>query len=241
MSFDTLPTLQDVWSLMKGEAEPVTATPHGFPADPERSHLDLTTYYSKRGGMTGISGGVGVWDRTPGSPPPHLDARFDVGRYTDRDGADAFGINVEGSAGSEYHGEHAEVGTASASARAQVSSKGAAFGIQADGPQVASINRESGTAGDEMHRFGFSPIGPGLELRGHWDDADGDGLRELGFGADIGDFSFDFTTEDPLRSLARSASFERIGGHRGAPEDSERNWTAEAVESVSNLFGHFAD
>lgn len=237
---------QTAWDVMTGQAEPVNATPHGWyntPGNPNKSHLDATTYRSNDGDLEGLSKGMGLWDGPLGgnNSVRLLDGHLDAGRYKERDGTDAYGFNLEGGL-MEYQGESLELGAASASARASVSSKGAVFGIQADGPQAAGTTKESGTASDEMRRGGFSPVGPGAELRAHWADEDGDGLRELGLGADIGDFSFDFTTEDPLRSLARTVSGERIGGRRGAPPgDGERNWTAEAVEGVSNLFGHYAD
>lgn len=247
MSFKSrLPTPgQDAWDVMTGQ-NPVTATPHGFyntPDNPNKSHLDATTYRSVDGDLKGLSLGGGVWDGTLPEAGPNrsvraLDAHLDIGRYKERDGTDACGFNLEGGVG-EFQGENLEAGIASASARAMVSSKGAELGLQADGPQAAWTNKESGTASDEMHRIGFSPFGPGASLRGHWADEDGDGLREYGFGADIGDFSFDFTTEDPLRSLARSASHETIGGRSEGTD--QRNWTAEAIDSVTSLFGHFTD
>jgi hypothetical protein len=237
---------QTAWDVMTGQAEPVTATPHGWyntPENPYKPHLDATTYRSNGGDLEGLSLGMGAWDgpMLGDNSVRALDAHLDVGRYKERDGTDAYGVNLEGGL-LEYQDERREFGLASASARANVSSKGAVLGLQADGPQAAFVGKESGTASDEMRRGGFSPAGPGAELRAHWADEDGDGHRELGFGADLGDFSFDFTTEDPLRSLARTVSNESIGGRKGAsPGDGERNWTSEAIDSVSNLFGHYAD
>ncbi len=238
--------IETAWGVMTGQAEPVTATPHGCyntPENPNKGHLDATTYRSNDGDVQGLSLGMGLWDGPLGGDNSvrAFDAHLDAGRYKERDGTDAYGFNLDAGL-MEYQGERFEGGAASASARANVSSKGAVLGLQADGPQGAFVGKESGTASDEMLRAGFSPFGPGAELRAHWADDDGDGLRELGFGADLGDFSFDFTTEDPLRSLARTVSNNSIGGRKGAaPGDSERNWTAEAMEGVSSLFGHFAD
>ena len=70
----------------------------------------------------------------------------------------------------------------------------------------AYIVQGSGTVGNIGHgnhdseaRFGLG-AGVGAAGRLHWADEDGDGLREYGFGADIGPFSFDVKTEDPARA-----------------------------------------
>src|SRR4029079_11016265 len=60
---------------------------------------------------------------------------------------------------------------------------------------------------DESVRLGLSE-GAGMAGRLHWGDKDKDGHREYGFGADVGPFSFDIKSEDPLRTLIRTASGE---------------------------------
>jgi hypothetical protein len=44
--------------------------------------------------------------------------------------------------------------------------------------------------------------GPGAGMRGYWGDSNKDGYREYGFGGDVGIWSFDFQTEDPLAVFA---------------------------------------
>lgn len=247
MSFFELPgPLRTAWDVATGQAEPITETKHGWYNTPQNQmapHLDASTYRSSSGELEGLSFGMGLLDaKTKDSSVRLADARASFGRFTDRDGADAFGYDMDAGL-AETQGGMFGTGTASANARAKFTSKGAEFGIGADGPQISMQGAESGFASDQMLRAGFSPIGPGFSLRGHWADDDGDGHRELGFGADLGDFSGDFTTEDPLRSLARYATYNVIGGRAfPLPGDSkERNWTSDAIAAASSLFGHFAD
>ncbi|MFN0245761.1 MAG: hypothetical protein ACKV2T_02565 [Kofleriaceae bacterium] len=250
MSFKSLfPQLQTAWDVINGKAEPLKTTQYGAfntPASSNRSHLDATARMSNDGDLEGLSFGMGAWDGpglTNNSSLRLVDAGLDLGRYKERDGTDAYGFNLDAGLW-EHQGEQVEVGVASANARAKVSSKGAELGLQGDGPQAAYINKESGSASDEMTRFGVSPIGPGAGVRAHWGDEDGDDLRELGFGVDLGDFTYDFTTEDPLRSLARLGTGGVVGGKREGAllgGDRERNWTADAVGAAMDLFGHFAD
>lgn len=55
---------------------------------------------------------------------------------------------------------------------------------------------------DEQVRFGLG-LGEGLGLRLHWGDQDQDSYRELGAGFDIGPFSLDIKTEDPVQTTHR--------------------------------------
>lgn len=81
--------------------------------------------------------------------------------------------------------------------------KGAAMGASAYIVQGSVTGGNIGTgARDEEGRFGLG-AGVGGAGRLHWEDADGDGRREYGFGADIGPISFDLKTEDPLMTMAK--------------------------------------
>jgi hypothetical protein len=81
--------------------------------------------------------------------------------------------------------------------------KGAAMGASAYLLQGSVTAGNIGTGvRDEENRIGLG-AGVGAAGRLHWEDADGDGRREYGFGADIGPLSFDMKSEDPLLSLAK--------------------------------------
>lgn len=66
------------------------------------------------------------------------------------------------------------------------------FGDFTDGSDIESSTR-----------FGLS-VGDNVGARTHWGDEDGDGQREYGFGFDAGPVSFDYKTEDPLRSMVNT-------------------------------------
>jgi hypothetical protein len=54
---------------------------------------------------------------------------------------------------------------------------------------------------DTKISLGASFRGGGSSTKGHWKDEDGDGAREYGFGGEIGRYSFDIQTEDPIGFL----------------------------------------
>lgn len=69
---------------------------------------------------------------------------------------------------------------------------GAAAYLAQGALEVGHLSKDSGH--DQVGRFGLA-AGVGAAGRLHWDDADGDGIREIGLGADIGPVSFDFKSE----------------------------------------------
>lgn len=83
-----------------------------------------------------------------------------------------------------------DVGVGTANAGGKINEETASLGAQ------ANIIEGSVSAGTDEHngRFGLS-LGVGLAGRGHYGDADNDGVRELGFGADFGPVSFDVKSE----------------------------------------------
>jgi hypothetical protein len=85
-------------------------------------------------------------------------------------------------------GFSAEALTANANAKATDSTASIGAG--------ANLVAGSVEAGNDHHnaRFGLS-AGVGLGGRLHYGDADGNGIREMGFGADIGPVSFDVRSE----------------------------------------------
>jgi hypothetical protein len=75
---------------------------------------------------------------------------------------------------------------------------GANVGATAYWAQAALTGGNIGTgAADSEGRIGLA-AGVGAAGRLHWGDADGDGNREYGFGADIGPLTFDVRSEDPV-------------------------------------------
>jgi hypothetical protein len=87
---------------------------------------------------------------------------------------------------------------------------------------------------DETSRFGLG-LGANLGLRGHWDDADGDGQTEYGFGFDAGMFSMDLKSEDPLRTLTSAVMPIPFASPLGFqnPLLPEYNMTNAAVDTFS--------
>lgn len=105
--------------------------------------------------------------------------------------------------------------------------KGASFGASAYIAQGSVTAGNIGTGSrDQEGRFGLGE-GVGAAGRLHWEDADGDGRREYGFGADIGPVSFDIKTEDPLMTLAKATPIGWLADAI-APED------FNLTESVGN-------
>lgn len=79
--------------------------------------------------------------------------------------------------------------------------QGAGLNAGAYWAQAAITAGDIGTdATDRESRIGVG-AGVGAAGRLHWADADGDGNREYGFGADIGPVSFDVRSEDPVRDF----------------------------------------
>ncbi len=113
--------------------------------------------------------------------------------------------------------------------------RGAALGASAYIVQGSATAGNIGTgARDEEARFGLG-AGVGGAGRLHWEDADGDGRREYGFGADIGPVSFDLKTEDPLMTMARMSPLGMLAGplaDRFLPKDF--NLTESVGNGISN-------
>ena len=123
--------------------------------------------------------------------------------------------------------------------------KGANLGASAYLVQGSVTGGNIGTgARDEEARIGLG-AGVGGAGRLHWEDADGDGRREYGFGADIGPVSFDLRTEDPLMTMARMSSLGMVAGglaDRFLPKDfnlteSVGNGLSAVGSGISNVAG----
>ncbi len=126
-----------------------------------------------------------------------LEAQAHLGGWRDESGRTNYGIEGDAAlarVGIERGGALGpigfDVGALTANAGAKVNNETASIGAQ------ANLIEGSISAGTDEHngRFGMS-AGVGLAGRAHYGDADNDGVRELGFGADFGPFSFDVKSE----------------------------------------------
>lgn len=119
-----------------------------------------------------------------------------IGAFNDINGERTWGFGAQGGL---YKGDvkrndanmGAELGIGTAQAGLLVNKKTASLGLQANGAELAANN-----IGTQEHnlRFGLS-AGEGFGGRLHYGDADKDGVREMGFGFDLGPASFDMRSE----------------------------------------------
>ncbi|MBS1123321.1 MAG: hypothetical protein H6Q90_5549 [Deltaproteobacteria bacterium] len=153
------------------------------------------------GNARGWSAGAGLLS---GQLGPNGEARGDVlqaqghfGGWRDEQGRT--NVGVEGDAalarvGIPLGGALGPVGfdveALSANAGAKFNEETASLGAQAN---LIAGSVSAGTA-EHNARFGMS-VGVGAAGRAHYGDSDGDGVRELGIGADFGPFSFDVKSE----------------------------------------------
>jgi hypothetical protein len=154
-------------------------------------------------------------------------ARAHLGGWRDESGKTNYGIEGDAALarfGIERGGALGpigfDVGVGTANAGAKINEETASIGAQ------ANIIEGSVSAGTDEHnaRFGMS-LGVGLAGRAHYGDADGDGVRELGFGADFGPFSFDVKSE--LLGHAWngiSAAGSAIGGAASSAWNAVTDW-----------------
>jgi hypothetical protein len=181
---------------------------------PQRPQGGVADWYGYgRGNSKGgydFGGGYGTgaaesgewWQRMGGDLPFINGSLLSWGENDDKD--TRYGAKAEAGAGKlEYKGDgwSADASAFGANGEASVGTNGATFGggltIVGGSTTVGKFDPKSNT--DTTTRFGLS-AGPSFGLRTHWGDSDGDGHREIGAGFDLGIFSADLKTEDPLRS-----------------------------------------
>lgn len=186
---------------------PLTHDYYGWgPHKPTASGPQANGPFAYAGSERDASGRARGWSAGAGllSGPIGGGARADVlqaqghfGNYTDESGNNAWGINGDASLvrvgmepgnGLGPVGFDAGVLTANAGATIGSSTTSVGAGANLIEGSLSLANKEHGI------RVGGS-IGVGLAGRAHYGDADGDGIRELGFGADIGPLSFDIKSE----------------------------------------------
>ncbi|MBD2103982.1 hypothetical protein [Leptolyngbya sp. FACHB-261] len=182
---------------------------------------DISTYEGK----------VGTWEDANGNTRGGFSGNF-RGARTEVDLAN--GLNLP-----EENVLEVELGAGTAAVEASAGTDGFSFGGSAD---LASVAITEGTSSaeienDETTRIGAN-LGPGAGVRGHWDDVDGDGFREVGLGADVPlpagiGISLDVKTEDPLRTALNSIDGGLIPDAITDAILPEGNLT----ESTVNLFG----
>jgi hypothetical protein len=171
--------------------------------------------YGKENAQGGYEGGFGAFHGEgdiAGVPVVDdlLYARGQLGAWDDGQGGTRYGAG--GNAGvanfsiNEGGLVSGQAEALTASAEASWGDSGATLGAQATlvGGSMTFGNETAASNTDESVRLGLSE-GVGLAGRLHWGDRDRDGQAMYGFGADVGPFSFDIKSEDPLRTLARTA------------------------------------
>lgn len=130
-------------------------------------------------------GAIGAWDEDGGGTQYGIKGKVGLVRGKINEGGDV-PVNWEaGTAGAEFSG-----GENGVRAQAGVT----AIGVEGT---LGGFDKERN---DDIQARGGLSIGPSLGARLHWGDSDHDGYREYGLGADIGPFSFDVKSEDPLRA-----------------------------------------
>jgi hypothetical protein len=170
---------------------------YDFSNENEKGGFDFGTGYGVAAGETGS-----WWERMGGDLPFAGGSLFSWGENDNKD--TRYGAKAEAGAGRvSYNGDgwSAEGSTLGANAEASAGTNGASLGAGLTGiggsATFGKFNANSNT--DTSTRFGLS-AGPSFGLRGHWGDSDSDGSREVGVGFDLGIFSADLKTEDPLRT-----------------------------------------
>jgi hypothetical protein len=184
---------------------------------------------NKQGGYT-WGGGYGTgaadsgewWQRLGGDLPFTSGSILAWGENDDKD--TRYGAKGEAGLGKlEYKGDgwSADASAFGINGEASAGSNGATFGggatIVGGSATVGGFNPNSNT--DTSTRFGLS-AGPSFGLRTHWGDSDSDGHREMGLGFDLGIFSADIKTEDPLRSGINMMPGSNAQGLMAAANDS---------------------
>lgn len=152
-----------------------------------------------KGELRGVGGGFGLLSGNfgQGAKGDVMQAQGHFGGWSDADGKTQYGAELDAAVvrtGIERGGALGPVGfnvaAFDANANAKVSNETASLGAQ------ANIIGGSISGGTDEHNFQLGgSIGVGAGGRVHYGDADGDGVREYGFGFDAGPVSFDMKSE----------------------------------------------
>src|SRR5688572_7938416 len=176
------------------------------------------------GNTRGWSAGAGLMNGEevlPGLKEDFMTGNVNFGGWTDRDGRTNAGFGAE-VAGTRFSHENGgwddpgfDVGAGTASANFSTNKDTTGFGLQ------ANLLEGSSTFGDKENNFRLgASAGVGFAGRLHHGDADGDGIRELGFGLDAGPLSFDIRSELLAQGLDGVGELGDQAGEalRNAPE-----------------------
>lgn len=149
----------------------------------------------------GVGLGAGLWNYNSDDPAVKggsgaVFLNGGVGEFNDVNGEQTWGLGLQGGL---YKGDvkrtdanmGAELGLGTVQGGLFVNKNSANLGLQANAAEIAGNN-----IGNAEHnlRFGLS-AGTGFGARLHYGDADKDGVREMGFGFDLGAVSFDGRSE----------------------------------------------
>ena len=181
------------------------------------------------GNTRGWSAGAGLMNGVevlPGLKEDFMTGNANFGGWTDRDGRTNAGFGAE-VAGTKFSHENGgwddpgfDIGAGTASANFSTNKDTTGFGLQ------ANLLEGSSTFGDKENNFRLgASAGVGFAGRLHHGDADGDGIRELGFGLDAGPLSFD------IRSELLAQGFDALGNAGDAAGQALK----DAPEAIGNL------
>jgi hypothetical protein len=201
-------------------------------------------YRNANDSLTGFGFGFGADRSEVADGDATMDTGFGgghLGAWEDRDGKFTSGGELGGGLwrlvspleGTDDPGF--EAGVLTGGGHLTVSEQTASAGLQANLVETAM------TVGDEENSFRFGgSLGAGAAARAHYGDADGDGVRELGFGLDLGPLSFDLKSE----ALGEAVDFagDVLGGDRQNLADVVR-WQQTLLEQQALLaaLGHHAE
>jgi hypothetical protein len=155
--------------------------------------------------LTG-NGGIGGWVDGQGVPTYGAEVSGALGRFAYAPGNPALGgLGVEGAIGSGQLGVSANRSTLSMGAQANIFEAGATMPFRA-----------SALTGRDDHSVrGALSVGAGVAGRVHYGDDDGDGVPEMGFGADIGVGPFGVGFDVRSETLGRAyQALTRMFGRR---------------------------
>jgi hypothetical protein len=169
-------------------------------------------------------GAIGSWEEE-GGVQNGVRAKFGLARSKINEGGIVSGDWEAGTAGAEFsYGDNG--------IRAQAGATGVGGGMT-----FGNFEKENDT--DSQVRIGLS-AGPSLGVRVHWGDSDGDGIPEIGGGADVGALSIDSKSERALAMNMRAAEMMMDTADFYAPGAmdalSSYELDTEAVGSVADSF-----
>lgn len=212
--------------------KPMVNGPFGF----------VESTHNSKGELQGVGGGFGLLSGNmgQGARGDVMQAQGHFGGWSDAEGKTQYGAELDAAVvrtGIERGGALGPMGfnvsAFDANANAKVSNETASLGAQ------ANVIGGSISAGTDEHNLSLgASFGVGAGGRLHYGDADGDGVREYGLGADIGPVSFDVKSE-LLGHVANGATNAWNGASRMAGQawNGATNMASNAWNGATNMAG----